>query len=201
MNKTLWLAMGTSFALSLTAIAQSGMSGSASTSPGTNTTSGSSNTSDDQGSMSGGTMTDDMGRTDSDQSRVPATAPDTASKTTEDQQAMKDMSPKEVCQKLVDSHKDQAKHTKQMDQWVMTDKMTASKSARKSADSHNWIKQEISKASCESETVAGDHAFVMTKSGDRERFIPFVKTAGQWKLDMQAYRTLYRMDSRTPASK
>lgn len=106
-----------------------------------------------------------------------------------------DLSPKDVCQKLVQLDSSSKDASSQMSKWLFGQTSSTSKTMHK-----NWLKNEIGSADCSSETVAGNHAVVVTKTGDSQRLIPFVKRDGLWKLDVQAYKSLYRMDSRLPAS-
>ncbi|MEW6057061.1 MAG: hypothetical protein AB1540_10645 [Bdellovibrionota bacterium] len=151
---------------------------------------GSAGTTSDMNTSANGAMSPDrnMGSTDNTQmgaeSRTPAA---------EDSKKLTDLSPKEVCNRLVQMHSSASSNMQGVDQLVLQEK---DRMMNKS-----WLKQEISQTECSDEKIAGDHAFVLAKSDQRERLIPFVKQNGVWKMDAQAYKTLYRMEQRTPASK
>lgn len=124
------------------------------------------------------------------------------------------MAPKDVCKKIVETTKNAAaQNTKvdptQVQQWVYSDERGGKmhhghkgqgKAQGKWHAMNEQLRTEIGNTTCNSETVAGNHAFVAAKSGDDERLIPFVKTGNTWKMDLAAYRMMYRMDQRAPAS-
>jgi hypothetical protein len=122
------------------------------------------------------------------QGRSPSSMPGTTA------ESPASLMPKDVCMKLAQSFTADASG-KQAEQWIVSD----SKEKMKEGKSH--LKSPLSGAHCASETIAGSHAVVVTKSGHQERLIPFVKQGGIWKFDPQSYNSLYRMDIRTPAGK
>lgn len=135
------------------------------------------------------TTTTDQGGQEQTESQTQSTTPsDTAN-----------MTPKQVCQQLVQAAKTQTSQSQKLDQWVYRDRET--RGAKTAMPQRDWIKREISSANCGDETIAGDHAFVVSRSGDDERLLPFIKQGNAWKLDMHSYRAFYRMDKRVPASK
>ena len=107
------------------------------------------------------------------------------------------MSPKQVCEQLVQASKTQVSQKQNLDRWVYRE----GRSEKAALPQRDWIKSQISMANCGDETIAGDHAFVVSRTGDSEKFLPFIKQDNSWKLDMHAYRAFYRMDKRVPASK
>jgi hypothetical protein len=116
-----------------------------------------------------------------------------------------DLSPKDVCKRIVELEKGTTPATpQQLDQFVYNaQKMHEMQQKRGTASSGKggtWFQKEIGKSDCSKETIAGNHAFVVAKSGEQQRLIPFVKDGNVWKLDAAAYRVLYRMEARMPAS-
>ncbi|MBI3558320.1 MAG: hypothetical protein HY074_18795 [Deltaproteobacteria bacterium] len=109
---------------------------------------------------------------------------------------MSSMSPKDVCQKLAQLDAKNPAASNQMNMFMYG---STSKTAKTMHNAH--LEKEITSADCKSEIIAGNHAFVVAQAPDnQERLLPFVKQSNIWKLDVPAYRELYRMDMRTPAS-
>ena len=111
-------------------------------------------------------------------------------------QDMAAMSPKDVCQKLAQLDAKSPGATAQMNMFMYgsTDKTTK-------AMKQGPLEKEITSADCKAEVIAGNHAVVMAQAANnQQRLLPFVKQNNVWKLDVPAYRELYRMDMRTPAS-
>ena len=106
-------------------------------------------------------------------------------------QEMQSWSPKDVCQKISD-----AESGKSGAQNIKTEMLVL----KRGAAHKQWIKKQMANADCSSETIAGNHAFVVTKSSNKEFLLPFVKLNGIWKMDVAGYHALYRMERRMPAS-
>lgn len=110
-----------------------------------------------------------------------------------------ELSPKEVCERIVKLDLSKKELRGQIEKWVHGHK--PANLAKMGTDKINMIRQELRNTECQSDTVAGDHAFVVAKSGDRERLLPFVKKDGLWKVDAPVYRALYQGEARVPAGK
>ncbi|MBI3542185.1 MAG: hypothetical protein HY075_02780 [Deltaproteobacteria bacterium] len=114
------------------------------------------------------------------------------------------LSPKDVCQKLSKLDMSKSDVSAQIDKWLVSSSMAGSSMGKHRGAgkmSHKgFIQRDLSGADCNSETIAGDHAFVVVKNGSMEHLIPFIKQSNTWKLDPMAYHALYRMDARMPAS-
>lgn len=50
---------------------------------------------------------------------------------------------------------------------------------------------KIKGITCQSEDVAGEHAYVSAQSEGTKRFIPFINVGGAWKFDAKTYMTMY----------
>jgi hypothetical protein len=105
-----------------------------------------------------------------------------------------DMSPKDVCKHLVDASKSQAQLKKELSQFAVH-------GGKASKAEISAIQQNMTDASCSSETVAANHAVVVSKSPTGERLIPFVQQQGVWKVDLSSYQAIYQHEMRMPASK
>ncbi len=105
------------------------------------------------------------------------------------------MSPKDVCQKLTQMDAKNPTTSTQMNMFMYGSTGKATKTMKQAP-----LEKEIAAADCKAEVIAGNHAFVVAQSGDNQRLLPFVKQSNIWKFDVPAYRELYRMDMRTPAS-
>jgi hypothetical protein len=138
----------------------------------------------------------DAGMNQGDQSRAPSSSSATTNSQDQGSNAASDMSPKQICQKIVDTEKQPNADVSQLNQYVLSH--NAQRMDQKLRQ--GWVKNEIGQADCKDEKIAGTHAFVVTTANGQDRLLPFVKQGNQWKLDLMGYRMLYRMDRRMPAS-
>jgi hypothetical protein len=105
-----------------------------------------------------------------------------------------EMSPKDVCKHLVDASKSPTQLKKELSQFAVH-------GGKASKAQLSAIQQNMTDADCSSETIAANHAVVVSKSPTGERLIPFVQQQGVWKVDLSSYQAIYQHEMRMPASK